>query len=67
MISTACSFYKVKVVEECVLFVLGKCLSEAVSRHACRGDVLNRDCSSLDLLPQPVVVDINVSELCLKL
>jgi hypothetical protein len=64
MISIVCSFHKVEVVKEGLLLVPWEGLGEPVGRHASRGYVLNGDCSSLDLLPQPVIVDIHVSELC---
>jgi hypothetical protein len=67
MISIVCSFYKVEVVKEGLLLIPWEGLSEPVGRYTSRGYVLNRDYSSLDLLPQLVVVDIYVSKLYLKL
>jgi hypothetical protein len=67
MISIIYSFYKVKVVKEGLLLIPWEGLSKPVSRHTSREYILNGDYSSLDLLPQLVVVDIYVSELCLKL
>jgi hypothetical protein len=67
MISIICSFYKVEVVKEGLLLIPWEGLGEPVSRYASRGYILNGDYSSLDLLPQLVVVDIYVSELYLKL
>jgi hypothetical protein len=67
MISIVCLFYKVKVVKEGLLLIPWEGLSEPVGRYTSRGFVLNGDYSSLDFLPQLVVVDIYISELCLKL
>jgi hypothetical protein len=67
MISIVYSFYKVKVVKEGLLLVPWEGLGEPIGRHASRGYILNRDYSSLNLLPQLVVIDIYVSKLYLKL